>query len=153
MVNERPQDVLSGSWIVDSGPGQFKMICSYMPIHGGKFTAVAYGGINFDWTLDGMKPTATHGTTMHGVLAIDGKNIGFVLVTYALNNNSQAVYILKAVGRKTVVDQDTLSVDNLVFHFYNDPETAIPITDGADFCIPASGTFPPLREVRIKQPK
>lgn len=150
MSKERPQDVLGGSWIMDGGPGQFKTICSYAPIGNGKFAAVEYGGINFDWTLDGLKPTATHGTTLNGVVKTDGKNIEFVLIAYALDDNSREVYILKAVGSKTVVDLDTLSVENLVFHFYNDPETANPVTDRADFCVPHSGTFPPLRQYRIK---
>lgn len=150
MHQERPQDVLSGSWIVDGGPGQFKMISAYIPFGVGELAAVQFGGINFDWTLDGLKPTATHGTTLNGVLKTDKGEIEFVLIGFALDDNSKAEYILKVVGTKTVVDQDTLSVENLVFHFYNDPENANPVTDRADFCIPGSGTFPPVREYRIK---
>jgi hypothetical protein len=151
MVDERPQDVLAGSWIMDGGAGQFKTICSYAPIGDGKFTAVEFSAINFDWTLDGLKPTATHGTTLHGILETDSQNIGFVLIAYALDKDSKAVYLLKAVGNQTVVDQDTLSVENLVFHFYNDPETANPVTDRADFCVPHNGTFPPVRQYRIRR--
>ena len=150
MGNERPQDVLGGSWIMDGGSGQFKMICSYMPICDGKFAAAAYGGINFDWTLDGLEPAAVHRTTLNGVLEVDGAKIEFVLIGYALDDNSKAEYIFKAEGTKTVVDQDTLSVENLVFHFYIDPEHANPVTDRADFSIPADGVFPPVREYRIK---
>jgi hypothetical protein len=69
---------------------------------------------------------------------------------YALDNNEKAVYILKAVGNKVLVDEDTISVENLVFHVYDDPESANPVTDAADFIIPPSGTFPPVHEYRIK---
>jgi hypothetical protein len=47
-------------------------------------------------------------------------------------------------------DDDTIIVENLVFHFYNDPENANPLTDPSDFTVPPSGTFPPVREYRIK---
>ena len=144
------QEVLGGSWIMDGGPHQFKSICSYVPISSGKFTAVAYSVVNFDWTLDGLKPTASHGTTLNGVIETDGKDIEFVLVGFAVDDRSQAVYILKVVGRLIVVDHDTLSVENLVFHFYSDPETANPMTDPVDFCVPHNGTFPKVRQYRIK---
>jgi len=150
MPDERPQDVLGGSWIMDGGPGQFKTIGSYAPIGVGKFAAVEYSGVNFDWTLDGLKPSATLGTTWNGIIEIEGNDVEFVLVGYALDENSKAVYLLKAVGSKTVVDRDTLSVENLVFHFYNDPETANPATDQADFYLPHHGTFPPVPQYRIK---
>lgn len=80
----------------------------------------------------------------------DKKDIDFVLITYALDDTEQAVYILKAVGNKVLVDKDTISVENLVFQIYNDPETANPVTDTPDFTIPPSGTFPPVLEYRIK---
>ena len=150
MTKARPQDVLGGSWIIDSGPGQFKMIVSYIPCGEGKLAAVAFPGIDFGWTLGGLKPTAAHATTFHGVVEVDEQGIGFSLVGYILDNCSKPVYILKAVGRKIVVDQDTLRVENLVFQFYNDPETANPVTDKVDFCVPADGTFPPIREYRIQ---
>jgi len=135
---------------MDGGQGQFKSICSYAPMGTGMFTTIAFGGINFDWTLDGLKPTATQGTTLVGVVETDGNESRFILVGFALDDSSQAVYILKAIGNNIVVDQDTLSVENLVFHFYSNPETANPITDPADFCIPHKGTFPPVRQYRIK---
>ena len=150
MSKERLQVVLGGSWIMDGGQGQFKSNCSYAPISTGKYIAIAYSGINFDWTLDGLKLTATHGTTLNGVIETEGKEIKFILVGFALDDSSQAVYILKAIGNIIVVDQDTLSVENLVFHFYSNPETANPMTDPADFCVPHNGTFPPLHQYRIK---
>ena len=150
MPEVRSQEVLVGSWIMDGGPGQFKMIASYTPCGDGSFVAVAFPGIDFDWTLGGLKPTAVQATPFHGVVEVDEQGIEFILVGYIVDNCSKAVYILKAVGSKTVVDQDTLSVENLVFHFYNDPETSNPVTDQADFYIPHSGTFPPIHEYRIK---
>lgn len=138
---------------MDGGPCQFKAILSYVPIGDGRFVAIEFGGINFDWTLDGLKSSATHGTTLNGVVETNGNSIEFVLVAYALDDSSKAIYILKAVGSITVVDQDTLNVENLVFNFYNDPETANPIADESDFCVPHNGTFPPIREYRIKLKK
>jgi hypothetical protein len=140
---------LAGSWIVDAGPGQMKVFETYIPIGEGKFTATGMG-FNFNWTLGGAKPTATHGTTQCGVVeVVDGKIVS-TLLNYALDDKQRAVYILKAVGSKTLKDDDTILVENLVFHFYNDPETANPITDPSDFTVPASGTFPPVHEYRIK---
>jgi hypothetical protein len=141
---------VGGSWIMDGGQGQFKAICSYAPLGSGMFTAIAFSGINFDWTLDGLKPTATHGTTLVGVVKTDENECSFILVGFALDDSAQAIYILKATGKNNVVDQDTLNMNNLVFHFYNNPETANPMTDPADFCIPHMGTFPPVRQYRIK---
>jgi len=100
--------------------------------------------------LGGLKPTATHASTLNGIVAKDRKEIDFVLITYALDDTEKAVYILKAVGNKVLVDKDTISVENLVFQIYNDPETANPVTDAPDFTIPPSGTFPPVHEYRIK---
>jgi len=99
-----------------------------------------------------VRPTVpyAHASTLNGILEKDKKEIDFVLITYALDDTEKAVYTLKAVGNKVLVDKDTISVENLVFHTYNDPETANPVTDAADFTIPPSGTFPPVREYRIK---
>jgi hypothetical protein len=83
------------------------------------------------------------------VEVLDGK-IVFSLINYALDDNQKVVYILKAVGSKTLQDEDTIIVENLVMHFYNNPETANPVTDPSDFTVPPSGTFPPVREYRIK---
>jgi hypothetical protein len=140
---------LAGSWIVDGGPGQMKVFETYHPIGDGKFTATGVG-FNFDWTLGGAKPNATHGTTQCGVVEVVDGQIVFSLLNYALDDSQRAVYILKAVGTKILKDDDTISVENLVFHFYNDPENANPVTDTADFTIPESGTYPPVREYRIK---
>ena len=60
------------------------------------------------------------------------------------------MYILKAVGNKVLKDKDTISVENLVFQFYTEPETDNPVTDAPDFTVPPTGTFPPVREYRIK---
>lgn len=144
-----PVRALAGSWIVDAGPNQIKTVTSYTPIGGGQFAAVE-SVFNFDWSLGGTKPTATHATTLNGIVKKDKKEIDFVLITYALDDDEKAVYILKAVGNKVLKDNDTISVENLVFHIYNSPETDNPVTDTADFTIPASGTFPPVREYRIK---
>jgi hypothetical protein len=97
-------------------------------------------------------PTATHASTLNGIVEKnkDTQAIDFVLITYALDDNEKAVYILKAVGNKVLKDKDTISVENLVFQIYTDPENENPVTDTADFTIPPSGTFPPVREYRIK---
>lgn len=76
--------------------------------------------------------------------------IDFILITYALDDTETAVYILKAIGNKVLTDKDTISVENLVFHIYTEPETDNPVTDAADFTIPPTGTFPPVHEYRIK---
>jgi hypothetical protein len=140
---------LAGSWIVDAGPGQIKTVTSYTPIGGGKFAAVE-SVFNFDWSLGGSQPTATHASTLNGIVEKDQKEIDFVLITYALDDNEKAVYILKAVGNKVLKDRNTISVENLVFHIYTEPETDNPVTDTADFTIPPTGTFPPVQEYRIK---
>ena len=143
---------LAGSWIVDAGPNQMKVMATYTPIGGGVYAAVEFG-FNFDWTLGGAKPTATHGTMTSGIVETGGKQIEFILILYALDAAGKAVYILKFVGNKVFKDTDTISVENLVAHIYNDPETANPVTGTADFCIPPSGTFPPVREYRIRLSK
>jgi hypothetical protein len=149
MTTRNSYESLAGSWIVDAGPGQMKVFETYIPIGEGKFTATGMG-FNFDWTLGGAKPTATHGTTQCGVVeVVDGK-IVFTLLNYALDDQQRVVYILKAVGNKVLKDDDTIIVENLVFHFYNDPENANPVTDPSDFTVPPIGTFPPVREYRIK---
>jgi len=149
MSNENPHNALAGSWIVDAGLNQVKTIATYTPIGDGKMAAVE-SVIDFDWTLGGAKPTATHGSTLSGVVESNGQKIDFVLIAFALDPSDKAVYILKAVGNKVMKDKDTLSVENLVFYFYNNPETANPVTDTADFTVPASGTFPPVHEYRIR---
>jgi hypothetical protein len=96
-------------------------------------------------------PTATHASTLDGILeenSIGG--VDFVLISYVLDDTEKAVYILKAIGSKVIIDEDTLSVVNLVFHIYTEPETDNAVTDEADFTIPESGTFPPVHEYRIK---
>ncbi len=150
MPDERQQDVPGGSWILDSGPGQFKAICAYVPAGVGKFVAIEYAGIDFDWSLGGLKPTVIRATTLCGILELAEDGAKFALVGFALDDRQRAVYAIKVVGTKTVVDQDTLNVENMVFHFYENPESANLNADQADFCIPASGTFPPIREYRIK---
>jgi hypothetical protein len=79
----------------------------------------------------------------------DGEKIRYLLIAYVLDKDEKAVYILKTIGDKIVKDPDTLSVENTVVHVYNDP-TCNPVRDKADFTIPASGTFPPVRGYRIK---
>lgn len=147
--SEVPVSALAGSWIVDAGPGLIKTVTSYTPIGGGKFAAVE-SVFNFDWSLGGSMPTATHASTLNGIVEKNKKEIDFVLITYALDDTEKAVYILKAVGNKVLMDKDTISVENLVFHIYTEPETDNPVTDAADFTIPPTGTFPPVREYRIK---
>jgi hypothetical protein len=149
MADKSAQDNLGGSWIVDVGPGQVKTLTTYTPIGGGKFAA-AESVFNFDWSLGGSKPTATHATSMVGIVEDDGSMIKFLLVSYVLDESEKAVYILKATGNKELKNADTLSVLNLVFHVYNDPENCNPVKDTADFTIPDSGTFPPIHEYRIK---
>ena len=141
--------VLAGSWIVDVGPNQLKTVTSYTPLGEGKFAAVE-SVFDFDWTLEGLKPTATHASTLNGILEKKEDTIDFILISYVLDKDEKAVYILKAVGNKVLVDEDTISVENLIMHVYNDPENANPVTDKADFTIPPSGTFPPVHEYRIK---
>jgi hypothetical protein len=136
-------DTLGGSWIVESGA-----LATYTPVGGGKYAA-AESIFNFDWTLGGAKPSATHSTTWNGVVEEDGDNIKYVLIGYVLDKDEKAVYILKVVGDKILKDPDTISVENSVVHVYNTP-TCNPVTDVPDFTIPASGTFPPVREYRIK---
>jgi len=140
---------LAGSWVVDAGPGQIKTVTSYTPIGGGKFAAVE-SVFNSDWSLGGLKPTATHASTLNGIVAKNKNAIDFVLIAYALDDNEKAVYILKAVGNKVLKDKDTISVENLVFQFYTEPESDNPVTDAPDFVVPPTGTFPPVREYRIK---
>jgi hypothetical protein len=144
--------VFAGCWIVDAGPNQIKTLAIYTPIGAGKMAAVE-SVIDFDWTLGGAKPTATHGSSLSGVVEANGNKVEFILIAYALDQAEKAVYILKAVGNKVLKDKDTISVENLVFYFYNNPESANPVTDTADFNVPASGTFPPVREYRIKVTK
>ena len=144
-----PVSALGGSWIVDAGPGQIKTVTSYTPIGGGKFAAVE-SVFNFDWTLGGLKPTATHASTLNGIVEKNKDKIDFVLIAYALDDNEKAVYILKAIGNKVLKDKDTISVENLVFQFYTEPESDNPVTDTPDFTVPPTGTFPPVREYRIK---
>lgn len=149
MTTKYNGDSLAGSWIVDAGPGQVKTLAVYTPIGGGKCAAVE-AVINFDWSLGGAKPTATHGTSLNGVVDASGETIRFVLIAFALDAQEKAVYIVKAVGTKVLKDPDTLSVENLVFHVYTNPESANPNIDRPDFSIPPSGTFPPVHEYRIK---
>jgi len=144
-----PAKALAGSWIVDAGPGLIKTVTSYTPIGGGQFAAVE-SVFNFDWSLGGTYPSATHASTLNGIVAKNKHEINFVLITYALDDSEKAAYILKAVGNKVLKDRDTISVENLVFQIYTKPETENPVTDAPDFTIPPSGTFPPVREYRIK---
>jgi hypothetical protein len=149
MPNIINHDVLAGSWIVDAGPNQIKTIATYTPIGAGKMAAVE-SVFDFDWSLGGLKSNATHATTLNGLVTSNGSTIDFILIAYALDASEKAVYILKAIGNKVLKNEDTLSVENLVFFFYNNPETANPLNDTADFCVPPSGTFPPVHEYRIK---
>ena len=140
---------LAGSWIVDAGPGQIKTVTTYTPLGRGTWGAVE-SVFNFDWTLGGAFPTATHATTLNGILERNQRMIDFTLIAYALDDNEQAVYILKATGNKILVDNDTISVENLIFHIYDMPESHNPVTDPATFTIPDTGTFPPVHEYRIQ---
>ena len=149
MPQENIAERFAGSWIVDAGPNQIKTLATYTPIGLGKMAAVE-SVINFDWSLGGSKPTATHGSALSGIVEVKGNKVEFVLIAYALDEADKAVYVLKAVGNKVLQDEDTISVENLVFHFYNNPEAANPVSDTADFSLPASGTFPPVHEYRIK---
>ena len=99
------------------------------------------------------KPTATHASTLNGIVEKNKNTIDFVLICYALDDDEKAVYILKAVGNKVFKDKDTISVENLVFQFYTEPESDNPVTDAPDFVVPSTGTFPPVREYRIKSNK
>jgi hypothetical protein len=142
-------EALAGSWIVDAGPGQIKLIATYSPMGGGKFAATE-SALNFDWTMGGMKPEATHGSTTNGVAEVKDNEINFVLITYALDASGKAVYMVKSTGSKVFKDENTISVENLVYHIYNDPENCNPVTDAADFTVPPSGTYPPVKEYRIR---
>jgi hypothetical protein len=144
-----PASAVAGAWIADAGPGQIKVAISYSPIGDRKFAAVE-SVFNFDWSLGGAQPTATHASTLNGIVEKNRNSIDFVLIGYALDDNEKAVYILKAVGNKVFKDRDTISVENLVFQFYTEPETDNPVTDAPDFTIPPTGTFPPVRQYRIK---
>ena len=149
MPHENTPELFAGSWIVDAGPNQMKTLATYTPIGPGKMAAVE-SVINFDWSLGGSKPATTHGSALSGIVEIKGNKVEFILIAYALDEADKAVYALKAVGNKVLKDKDTISVENLVFYFYNDPETANPVRDTADFSLPASGTFPPVHEYRIQ---
>ena len=149
MTNDRSQEKLGGSWIVDAGPDQMKTVTTYTPVGEGQYAAAEFA-INFDWSLGGAKPTATHGSTLTGVVEKTGSEIRFVLISYALDRAEKAVYILKATGNKVFKDPDTINVINLVLHVYDDPEHCNPVTDTASFTIPETGTFPPVLEYRIK---
>ena len=142
MPHENTPELFAGCWIVDAGPNQMKTLATYTPIGLGKMAAVE-SVINFDWSL-------AHGSTLSGIVEMNGAKVEFILIAYALDEADKAVYALKAVGNKVLKDKDTISVENLVFYFYNDPETANPVCDTADFSLPASGTFPPVHEYRIK---
>ena len=152
MSTGRSHEVFGGSWIVDAGQNQIKTLATYTPVGDGKYAAIE-SVFDFDWSLGGMKPAATHASSLSGMVEDDGKKVSFTLIAYALDKDEKAVYILKAVGNKVLKDHDTISVENLVFQFYNDPETANPVTDEADFCVPSSGTFPPVHEYRIRNRK
>ena len=149
MSTRNNTESLAGSWIVDGGAGQVKTLAVYTPIGEGKCAAVE-AVINFDWSLGGAKSNATHGTSLNGVVDANDETIRFVLIAFALDAQEKAVYIVKAVGTKVLKDKDTLSVENLIFHVYTNPESANPNTDKPDFSIPPSGTFPPVHEYRIK---
>lgn len=149
MTGKMSSDLLAGSWIVDAGPNQLKVLASYTAMGDGKFSSVE-SVLNFDWTLGGSKPNATHGTATFGEVETRDGVIRFILITYALDASGKAVYIAKSTGDKIFEDQDTIRVENMVLFVYNDPETANPVTDAPDFCIPPSGVFPPVREYRIK---
>jgi hypothetical protein len=145
---EVPISALAGSWIADVGPDQVKATISYTPIGGGKFAAVE-SILNFDWSLGGTMP-ATHATTLNGFVKKTEQNIDFTVIGYALDDNEKAVYILKAVGAKVFQDKNTISVENLVFHIYTEPEFDNPVTDPADFTIPPVGVLPPFDQYRIQ---
>jgi hypothetical protein len=149
MTIDKTSNPLGGSWIVDAGPNQVKTITTYTPVQRGMYVA-SENVFNFDWTLGGLKPTATHGTQLTGVVEDHGEKISFVLIAYVLDNQEKAVYIFKATGNKILKDEDTISVINLVFHVYEDPENCNPVTDKAHFTIPPEGSFPPIHEYRIK---
>lgn len=144
-----PVSAIAGSWIADVGPDQVKATISYSLLGGGNFAAVE-SVFNFDWSLGGQEPTATHATTLNGFVKKNKQAIDFTLVGYALDEAEKAVYITKAMGNKVLADKDTISVENLVFHIYTEPETDNPVTDTADFTIPPTGTFPPFPQYRIK---
>ena len=57
------------------------------------------------FTAVGLKPTATHASTLNGIVEKDKKEIDFILIAYALDDNEKAVYILKAVGNKVLKDK------------------------------------------------
>ena len=143
MSHEPTRDVVSGSWIFESG-----VLGTYTPVGGGRFTA-SESVFNFDWTLGGAKPSATQGTALIGLVEDDGNHVKFSEIAYGLNKDGKAVYIMKVIGEKIFKDVDTMSVENSVVHVYNDP-SCNPVTDLADFTIPESGTFPPVRGYRIK---
>ncbi len=136
-------DALGGSWIFESG-----VLGTYTPISGGRFTA-SESVFNFDWSLGGAKPAATHGTALIGLVKEVGNHIKYVEIAYGLDKDEKAVYIMKVTGEKIFQGADTMSVENSVVHVYNDP-SCNPVTDLADFTIPESGTFPPVRGYRIR---
>lgn len=143
MSHDTSSDMLSGSWIFESG-----VLGTYTPVGGGRFTA-SESVFNFDWTLGGAKPSATQGTALIGAVEDDGNHVKFVEIAYGLDKDGKAVYIMKVIGEKIFKDVDTMSVENSVVHVYNDP-SCNPVTDLADFTIPESGTFPPVRGYRIR---
>ncbi len=143
MSQDTARDALSGSWIFESG-----VLGTYTPAGEGRFTA-SESVFNFDWSLGGTKPAATHGTALIGLVEEVGNQIKYVEIAYGLDKDEKAVYILKVTGEKIFKDADTMSVENAVVHVYNDP-ACNPVTDLADFTIPESGTFPPVRGFRIK---
>lgn len=77
------QDALSGSWIFESG-----VLGTYTPVGERRFTA-SESVFNFDWTLGGVKPAATHGTALTGVVEADGNQIKYVVIAYGLDKDEK----------------------------------------------------------------
>ncbi len=61
-----------------------KTLATYTPIGLGKMAAVE-SVINFDWSLGGSKPAATHGSALIGIVQISGNKVEFILIAYALD--------------------------------------------------------------------
>lgn len=75
---------------------------------------------NFDWSLNELKPSTTHGSTFNGVVKKNKRSIDFIVIGYALDDTEKAVYIAKVTGNKVLKDKDTISIENLVIHIYTE---------------------------------
>jgi hypothetical protein len=61
--------------------------------------------INFDWSLGGSKPTATHGSALSGIVEMKGTKVEFILIAYALDEADKAVLCPQGCRQQSVERQ------------------------------------------------